>query len=394
LSVFAFAGSCFTDVSIHCVDYRLSNTSLITGETEDGFCVIVEDVMGFQGLNYTSTTRYCLTNYSPRTFGVLSTVDGYLGMGYLTNGEDRDRFDYWMKMVPREWPAVYGLQLKGELGESELHLGGCEHADDILWSEKQTNIDTEDILFVEAPLYRFSLCEEELLINSAFTVAQFVTYHNCLGLSQELFDQLLEWLDFCEEDSQQDLDSGNIICSFKGTSADIYLPSLSFKLSEDGEPLALSLSSLITSVTSKSDGLTRASLCIIRSKSFYSHDKEKIIFGRLPMENFYTAINAMEYRVGLYPYYHETNTTIDWHANCPAKKQCKGDETYDGSSNRCLDPTCRFFQYVDSDSKTCTLSVAFIAFTTVILMITSLIDCCITETRLRLDKQIPRTTTL
>lgn len=66
------------------------------------------------------------------------------------------------------------------------------------------------------------------------------------------------------------------------------------------------LSSLVTIKTELREDRTgnligyEVSLCIIKSKQFYSHDKDKIIFGILPMENFYVVIDAEEFRVGLY----------------------------------------------------------------------------------------------
>lgn len=38
---------------------------------------------------------------------------------------------------------------------------------------------------------------------------------------------------------------------------------------------------------------------------------------------------------------------------CPPPKRCRGDQVYEGYRNNCKDPTCRFFQYVDNDTKTC-----------------------------------------
>lgn len=120
---------------------------------------------------------------------------------------------------------------------------------------------------------------------------------------------MLDWLHNCHEDVSKDRDDGQVVCSFE-KQEDIYnLPWLTFRLSEDGKLFALPLSSLVTIVTTLQEDRTgnvlgyEASLCIIKSKQFYSHDKDKIIFGILPMENFYIVVDAEEYRVGLYQYH-------------------------------------------------------------------------------------------
>ena len=208
-----YAGSCPSSGPIHCYNYENSHSGEVLGETEDGFCEIVQDLVGIQSLGYKTSFTFCLTYYNPNYFDLLQGVDGYLGMGYMTVGEgihfleetnnlkvanhffnilsflDRNIFPYWMSLLPPEWPKVFGLQLSGN-NNSLLHVGGYDHYHDIVWSEKQTNIDTEMPVFIEAPLYHISYCGEELLPTTAFTSAQFVSYRNCLGLSQDLFPRV------------------------------------------------------------------------------------------------------------------------------------------------------------------------------------------------------------
>ena len=87
MSVFISSTTCPDLSSMHCLNYADSTTGTFEGATDDGFCEIIEDVMGFQGLNFTTRSRYCLTGYNPRFLGLMQSIDGYLGLGYLTNGE-------------------------------------------------------------------------------------------------------------------------------------------------------------------------------------------------------------------------------------------------------------------------------------------------------------------
>ena len=171
-------------------------------------------------------------------------------------------------MLPPDWPLVYGIQFGGSQRESFLHLGGYEHAEDMVWSEQQTNIGVADPVFIEAPFYGVSICGAELQTSTAFTTAQFVTSHNCLGLSRSLFSLVLAWLeDYCWEVSG-DLQGGQITCRFEDREQVNQLPSLAFRLSQEGPELRLQLSSLVTSLVlerGKDDLAYRAFLCVVQS---------------------------------------------------------------------------------------------------------------------------------
>ena len=74
---------------MNCFDQRASTTSAPTSASVDSFCHIYEDQIGFQALNYTTTTRYCLTTYNSYVLGQLTNVDGYLGLGYMSYDDSK-----------------------------------------------------------------------------------------------------------------------------------------------------------------------------------------------------------------------------------------------------------------------------------------------------------------
>jgi len=321
-------------------------------------------------------------------------VDGYFGMGYVSF--DNYAFDMWPSLLPPEWPLVYGIQFGGKERESGFHFGGYQHAEQIVWSEQQTNLYTADPVFIEAPLFHISLCDVSLSPSEAFVTAQFVTSHNCLGLSRTLLFSLRKWLsDFCWQDEENDLQTGHIVCRFQSLNQIHELPVLTFQLAEEGPVLRLPLEALVTSRTRVDSDLQgniyEASLCIIQSDHFPSHSKDKIVFGILPMEQFYTVIDVLEGRVGLWDYT-MPNTTAELAALCPSPPECIGQQELRTSTNECVDPVCRLWEQVDEETKTCGVSVPLLAFVLVNLLVISLLDFCITETHLRLERKVRRST--
>ena len=112
--------------------------------------------------------------------------------------------------------------------------------------------------------------------------------------------------DTCES-VETDLIRGSIACIYDSIEEIDNLPSFTFSLSEEGSLFRIPLSKLITSqveLPSVRDGGVelqyRITLGIVRSGSFSYHTSDKIIFGMLPMELFYVAINTDEHRIGLY----------------------------------------------------------------------------------------------
>ena len=92
-SLFVSASSCQgldNTTSLNCFDERRSITSRLTTDFVTGLCIIMEDVMGIQGIDYSVSTRYCLADYNPNQLGVLYNVDGFLGMGYLSAYESKE----------------------------------------------------------------------------------------------------------------------------------------------------------------------------------------------------------------------------------------------------------------------------------------------------------------
>jgi hypothetical protein len=180
-------------------------------------------------------------------------------------------------------------------------------------------------------MFHLQFCQENLLRTRSFVIAQVVTSHYCLGLPKVLFQnvsqalfvlrlckpklsnqaftlvKILMWLsDFCFEElngSEEELESGQIVCQFDSISQIQTLPSISFRLSESGPVLELPLASLIGEVVEHAPGsqhLFEATLCIIYSDQFSHHQDDKIIFGLLALENFYFAVDTLHYRVGFY----------------------------------------------------------------------------------------------
>ena len=172
---------------------------------------------------------------------------------------------------------------------------------------------------------------------------------------------------------------------------------LTFKLSENGDLFHLPLSSLITSVVnvpSVREGeiqyAFKVTLGITRSYDFSYHTADKIIFGMMPMEQFYVAFNTEEHRIGLYQHPMNTNgmtvTTlffhiliplllIDTNLNCPEKSSCKGSQRYIPEINKCKNPICKFYE-TENDDKECAL-VSLYSLLLCVNNINSIIVCSI-----------------
>ena len=268
-----------------------------------------------------------------------------------------DAFEMWPSLLPREWPLVHAIQFGGKERDSALHFGGYYHAEEISWSEQQTNLRTADPVFIEAPLFHFSLCGTELSPEDSFVMAQFVSSHNCLGLSRTLLLSVRKWLeDFCWQDEDNDLQTGHMVCRFQSLEQIQQLPTLTFTLGGEGRVLHLPLASLVTSrirVDSENSSVYDATLCIIQSDHFPSHSKDKIVFGILPMEQFYTVIDVEEGRVGLWDYMVNSTDGQSHSPLCPSPPTCIGQQELSTSTNECIDPTCRLWEQIDDETKTC-----------------------------------------
>lgn len=231
-------------------------------------------------------------------------------------------------------------------------------------------------------LYNLTICGVPLLSNySSNWNALIDTSAACLGLPTEFFNILMTWIpSTCFRTTSS---SGNHIrtCYLPTDFLDdTPLPFLSFRLSMDSnaEVLYIPIKDLLLPPQSseKSDPMRRR-FCIVEQTSLEDHSFSNriITFGFRTLIPFYTIFDLAESRIRL----KQNQRTIDLYnlkslnvskldASCAARKECSSYQTFDSSTNACINPSCGYYLYSsDSTSGKCRIVRFLFSFTNIYL---------------------------
>lgn len=345
------AGDTVPGPSLQCFDTEASDSLRTTSSHSSlprEYCRISADYFQFQGLNGTATDFiFCLSTYDSSTYAEWQW-DGVLGMNYLSTDEFEPVTEIW----PRQWPDVYSLDFNGLRGPSWLYLGGADSLSGLEWSETTVTRSPRNVEFT---FFQAGICGQDLRHESTnILLAAVATDTPCLALPEDLYKQVMGWIDGeCEEDDDEA--PGSFHCNFPPGTEDAMqsLPSFRFRLSQDGEDLFIPLEVLASQEISLKDGTVRVALCVDNMKEIYNSNTYTV-FGSRVLEALYMVVDMRIRRVAF-----RQKDIRSAPERCPAMADCRGDQTYDGATNSCLDPPCSqyFALTVDSETMTCKTNV-------------------------------------
>jgi len=211
-------------------------------------------------------------------------------------------------------------------------------------------------------LFDMTICGAQLF-QSSFSDAESYdaivdTGSSCLGLPAEFFDMFMSWIpvECVAAQFPSDPDTSQVCyltSAYKSTS----LPTISFRLSEDGDYLYVPLENLLLPVVPPE---TRKRLCVHRglSLSIYSgQSTPSFSIGNRVLQNLFTTFVMTTHQVGMANKQIFAPSLIQ----CASRLQCIGMQSHDDSLNMCIDPPCSLYYFFDFDStnKVCVLSSGF-----------------------------------
>lgn len=234
----------------------------------------------------------------------------------------------------------FGLDFNEENIESTLSLNvfNKNYENDLVWSTSQTINSAHNHTFFVS---NFDFCGISLLSNwSNFWPTVVSTSSSCLVLPQQFYDVIEVWL------------NSNISGS---NYANISLPHLSFRLSDQSSLLYIDLNKLIINASDivhesgapviklNNNTYDDRRLCILSSEYIDANIDyvPEIVFGSLVLRSLYFAADLKNARVG----FANKVTEVPDYSQCAESNICSDDYAYDPSKNSCSDPQCAKYIY-------------------------------------------------
>ena len=242
-------------------------------------------------------------------------------------------------------PKLYSNGFKSGTCHEEFH-----------WSERQS----ASFSLYEFPLYHLSTCGNDLAQNYSSSIrARMDTMNRCLGLPEEMFNNLMAWVPsscdpekkYCTVPSEVDVSS---------------LPSIEFSL-QDGPREVLDLRIPLSRLVFGKEN----AYCVIKEGNFWDNcfNSTCITLGSAVLESMSVAVDLNRGRVGL------MNPAglpggFGVMESCTKNASCVGDQWLYLPANTCVDPHCDtlFFYSLNRSTMRCELHPAlnFAIFATII----------------------------
>jgi hypothetical protein len=229
-----------------------------------------------------------------------------------------------------------------------------EYSPRVQWSFRQ-GIAASSVVYYQFPVFDLRICGRSLLYNFTSSWPAIVdTSGACLALPNDI-------LSFLQSHAPIDCPAGSGVHCRHTLPASVpvtSLPTLTFRMRETDDPIAIPLASLILHPPA-------SDLCIVRAPSgglenggLLAHGTQQFIaFGTMVLHAVNaTIIDSSGKRVGFVrrdkPAFDSTLAT------CKPRPDCMGEQTYFPPSNTCLPPPCDlfFFMVYDEVAGTCRVS--------------------------------------
>jgi len=296
---------------------------------------------------------------------------------------------------PHPWEAylsTFGSAFTLDLnstGRSRLGLGAPNRSwavGALQWSATQNSPS-----FHRLELFDVSVCGVGLLGTSAFWPALVDTGASCLGLPEPLFESLFTWLSVASCPSQFTPTS---TCRIPASVPAASLPVLSFRLSQNAPQLQLPLEALLLP-SDRADGSRK--LCILRLPNpgarvspWGAPWPQSVVLGTMALQPFVAAfeMRATRRRVGLAakvvpaPAAERARRRA---LSCAARTRCVGQQRYEASLNRCIQPVCQaMLLSLDEEAGACRYSTSSRVATAIIFGALGLFEMVMHEAQHRL----------
>jgi len=317
----------------------------------------------------------------------------------LINPEYYDLSDGSLGLCPDPAPTASGTpaqQLLGgpttffslDLGGNEMHVGGV--SEEYRAVQSWTSGPVTDGVNLPAqggpftfPVHHMKICGVDMFQNLTTTWHALVdSGASCLGLPAEFYDMAISWLPVkCNLGRFTHLP---YICYFGSDINKQRLPTLSFRLADQGRELFIDLSQLLFAFSNLDNRLclTRMSSMLNPPSSFNA-----IVFGGRVLKQFYTTFDWGSRKVAFAnrdPYIKESR------ANCASRVMCGGMQVHYEPLNLCLPPACDdyyFFEY-DASTKSCVLSSSFHIVVSLLIFVFLVTELGLNEMIMHLSKKV------
>jgi hypothetical protein len=342
-----------------------SNTGLVRysdyiwGKPDANFSRVEEDASRVDVMIATAPFKVSRETGNPgpslHTFGKIA---GMLGTGLLTdsisscfNGGRCTSFERFLayngSYMKPSGPLIATINLES----MKLELGGSLFpSEDIIWSEKAPNKSRDYFVF---PVFQLQACGVPLFGDYTRSWSAIIdTGASCLGLPKDFFEILIKRIPVTCQRSREGYAGG----CFLNEGVTGSLPLLTFRVSDSGDLLSLSLDDLIL------PGSDRR-ICIVSSGPPFADDSKfadftkTISLGTMALKSLQTVLNFETAQVGFV----QTRVYTTSFMNCLERPECKPWQVYHPDLNACRNYDCDSFLFFSFDETTNTCRVQFIA---------------------------------
>ena len=299
------------------------------------------------------------------------------------------RASYPWEVYVAGFGSRFSLDLQPPGRRSRLGLGAPNRSWAVgapQWSSQQ-----HSPAFHRLELVDLAVCGAALIGDrSSYWPALVDTGASCLGLPERLFDALFAWVAVANCTGPS---SPTHRCILPPGVPAASLPTLSFRLRQNAPQLQLPLEDLV--LPARADGARE--LCILRlpkptdaARPWPQPWPQPIILGTQALLPFVTHFEMGEgrRRVGLaakHAYAPAAARAAQRRASCAAKARCTGQQRYQASDNRCMQPSCKaFFMELDADEGVCRYATSFRVVIALIIGIFGLVEIVLHEAHHRL----------
>eukprot|EP00033_Pygsuia_biforma_P003436 GCRY01003765.1.p1 GENE.GCRY01003765.1~~GCRY01003765.1.p1 ORF type:complete len:499 (-),score=98.71 GCRY01003765.1:9-1505(-) len=407
-------------LSKHYIEYGSENAQQISYYVDltsvtAGSCLLGTGVLGPESSGFTSKTPLFVCNslFSANTYW--GNVDGHIGITMHRTQDDQlsllnANHNITLKSAGEKLSLanIFGpdgaasalLTFDINLsGNSTLYLGHNKHESSMVWGSllqvNNDNIVTYYHRGIEFPLYQMEVCGVNLFSNySAYWTALVDTGAHGLTLPADFFDMLFSWMPSECEDVEAYDSSGTFpsrICYLPKNIAPSTVPTISFRLNQNGQSFYLRTQSLLIDAVAPNE--TRKQYAIYRDRFIVMQAQVlrqyRISLGTLALSSLILSVDLNTGRVGMINKHISSSSEA-----CPAAALCEGEERYYAPLNICLDPQCLLYyvQSVDDDKK-CHVDLAFQIMFGFVLLLLLFGELLFTHLLHRLDNQVKSTVT-
>eukprot|EP01101_Sappina_pedata_P010556 TRINITY_DN6688_c0_g1_i1.p1 TRINITY_DN6688_c0_g1~~TRINITY_DN6688_c0_g1_i1.p1 ORF type:complete len:454 (+),score=86.04 TRINITY_DN6688_c0_g1_i1:3-1364(+) len=353
--IFRIGTSCDNEHN-YCINFAKSTTYKIPHELVGlrmTSCQYGRDLVAFPGIKPANQQMTFCTSRSDRSIESVWPM-GFDGVFHLT-------YEYFatlsgpQEIIPDDWPKIFAI----DVPKLQLHIGGYEQRDGLVWSESHTYEAPYDYQF---PVFHLSMCGVDIFesLDTSFYPVKLSSLDQNLRVPKAIMDIIMNLLD------AECMCDGLLECVFKNLSDvdAITLPKLTFSLSERGQQLTINLHDLVRYAKKSGSDLTVYFYVSLQDQAYL---RNYLYFGTSVFRQFYTVLDLETTRVGLA----QLKPTSSSGKETCRKLKCSEGKSFDFFLGRCVYPSCGedIIQEYNPLTQGCEMKTGVkIALTTIILV--------------------------